>query len=680
MNFGNLFGKKKIDELEKKLNYLEEQNSLLNSKNSNLNSENAKLKYEISNLKSKNAELKSENSNLKLENTELKSENINLKSDNTELNSKNSNLKSDNTELNSKNNNLKKENEELNSKNSNLISENTNLKSESAELNTKIRDLNNILEFAEYNDPKIKKKIDKIEKFVKNQKNLNFQDNNIRMNDEGQIIGNENITKIDSINFYDVIVCINSIKGIKKGWEIKMNQRALDNYEKFKKDKIIKIGVIGNSNKGKSFLLSKISKINLPSGTSIRTEGLSIKYPQLDICENKKIALLDSAGLETPVIKEEEIENKIKEEEKDTKEEKNEEKEENEINEANEDKKKKNINKRELFKEKSREKIITELFLQNYIINNSDILIVVVGNFTFSEQKLLNRIKTEMKRAKIHKTLYIIHNLKTFTTVEQVENYIKEILLKSATFDLEEQEKITTEIKVKNGINFYEKNSNPPVFHLIYANEGSEAGNYFNEFTLDYIEHTYQNVTDLKPFDVIKTIKERFEEVSKEIIERPEKEICFDESDNKTIKLIKPENIVLKRCLIDELGFSNLKSNGFEPNYNYYKKDDKLIVRIETPGNCTISTDISYVGEYTVIRIYGKKLKDKEPKEIEQNIFNSREMGDYSIDILLKTEDYSLKNKQAEIKRKNGLFILYYSLEEKLNIKNEYMTSTEEEV
>ena len=623
MIFGKLFGQSdnnsqnKTNELENKLNYLEEQNSLLNSENTNL---------------------KSENSNLKKENTELKSENNNLKSKNTDL------------------------------------------KSENAELNRIIRDLNNILEFAEFNDPKIKKKInDIIEKFAKNQKNLNFQVNNIRMNDEGQIIGNENITKIDSINFYDVIVCINSIKGIKKGWEIKMNQIALDKYEKLKKDRIIKIGVIGNSNKGKSFLLSKISKISLPSGTSIRTEGLSIKYPQLDICENKKIALLDSAGLETPVIKEEEIEDKIKEEEKDTKEEKNEEKEENEINEANEDKKK-NINKRELFKEKSREKIITELFLQNYIINNSDILIVVVGNFTFSEQKLLNRIKTEMKRAKIHKTLYIIHNLKTFTTVEQVENYIKEILLKSATFDLEEQEKITTEIKVKNGINFYEKNSNPPVFHLIYANEGSEAGNYFNEFTLDYIEHTYQNVTDLKPFDVIKTIKERFEEVSKEIIERQEKEICFDESDNKTIKLIKPENIVLKRCLIDELGFSNLKSNGFEPNYNYYKKDDKLIVRIETPGNCTISTDISYVGEYTVIRIYGKKLKDKEPKEIEQNIFNSREMGDYSIDILLKTEDYSLKNKKAEIERKNGLFILHYSLEEKLEIKNEYMTSTEEEV
>jgi hypothetical protein len=48
-----------------------------------------------------------------------------------------------------------------------------------------------------------------------------------------------------------------------------------------------------------------------------------------------------------------------------------------------------------MFREKSREKLITELFLQNYIINNSDILIIVVGILTYSEQKLLNRIKIE---------------------------------------------------------------------------------------------------------------------------------------------------------------------------------------------------------------------------------------------------------------------------------------------
>ena len=84
-------------------------------------------------------------------------------------------------------------------------------------------------------------------------------------------------------------------------------------------------------------------------------------------------------------------------------------------------------------REKSREKLITELFLQNYIINNSDILIIVVGILTYSEQKLLNRIKIEFlklrNKNKIDKPLFIIHNLMTYETVGQVEEYINDYLL-----------------------------------------------------------------------------------------------------------------------------------------------------------------------------------------------------------------------------------------------------------
>ena len=104
------------------------------------------------------------------------------------------------------------------------------------------------------------------------------------------------------IDYYDVIVHINSVKEINKGWKIEMSERGKKNYEYFKNENVLKLGVIGNANKGKSFFLSKISKISLPSGMSIKTEGLSIKYPDLNIFKNRKIVLLDSAGLETPVL------------------------------------------------------------------------------------------------------------------------------------------------------------------------------------------------------------------------------------------------------------------------------------------------------------------------------------------------------------------------------------------
>jgi len=87
----------------------------------------------------------------------------------------------------------------------------------------------------------------------------------------------------------------------------------------------------------------------------------------------------------------------------------------------------------EIFKEKSREKIITESFLENYIIYNSDILLVVVGILTYSEQKLLNKIRTKLKNGLLNKpnnTICIIHNLMTYITVDQAESYKRDVIKK----------------------------------------------------------------------------------------------------------------------------------------------------------------------------------------------------------------------------------------------------------
>ena len=476
---------------------------------------------------------------------------------------------------------------------------------------------------------------------------------------------------IDPIDFYDVVVSIQSIKDIIKGWNIKISKRFKKNYNKFINDPVLKIGIIGNSNKGKSFLLSKLSKIKLPSGTSIKTEGLSIKYPEVEIYQNRQIALLDSAGLETPVIKTNNETFLKKEQNLDSAKLKtNEIKTDNKINNMDEKGKKdqkSNIEEQEntrseLFKEQSREKIMTELFLQNYIIHNSDILIIVVGLLTYSEQKLLNRIKNELKRAKINKTLYVIHNLMTYTTIEQVESYIKDTLFQSVTFELEKNLNVNTQIGIQKGVSYYEKNSSPKIFHLIFANDYSEAGSYYNEYTLSFIENLYRTYTDLKGFDIIQTVKERFKDVSKDIIENPFDEIEFDHSDISVIRLIKPEDIVLKKCFIDELGFSNLRSSGFEPNYDYYRTNDQIIINIEAPGNCTLKSSIKFSGGYIIIKIRGFKAEDTRPVKFVDN-YSGREYGNFSLDIYIKHEDFIIKNEKPKIERKNGVFIIVYQLE-----------------
>ena len=515
---------------------------------------------------------------------------------------------------------------------------NINQKEDLISLKKNISDLQNIIQ-------QQKLKLQEYKNQVIDLKQKMIGNNTIHINENNNNINERNIANIKVFgkeefeNFYDVIIDIKSVKDINKGWKIKMNDRGLKNYGDHKTSKVIKIGVIGNSNKGKSFILSKISKINLPSGTSIRTEGLSVKYPELEGYKDRKIVLLDSAGLETPVLN---VENIDKNKEK------------------------------EMFKEKSREKLITELFLQNYIINTGDILIVVVGILTYSEQKLLNRIRTEIQRAKLKKTLYVIHNLITYTSVDQVQEYIKDYLLKSATFHLEKGEKVSTSENQDSGDYYYEKNSDPHIYHLIYANEGSEAGNYYNNYTLKIIENSYLNVTDLINFDIIESIKNRFIDVSKEIIENNNDnqltidDFCNNDNDNnKYIKLKDEKEITLKKCLIDELGFSNLKGNGFEPTYNFYKHktENKIIIRLEAPGNSEIKSKIEYRGENTIIQLSGKKKKDKEPEKLEDNLFNSREFGDFTVDIPLKTEDYKVLNEEPAKKFVSGLFIFEYKLE-----------------
>ena len=182
-------------------------------------------------------------------------------------------------------------------------------------------------------------------------------------------------------------------------------------------------------------------------------------------------------------------------------------------------------------------------------------------------------------------------------------------------------------------------------------------------------------------------MKDRFKEVAKDFIEKNEKELKFDnnvdnsdKSDKRIIKLYQPENIILKKCYMDELGFSNFKANGIEPKYNYYKKDDQIIIRIELPGNCNIESKIEVSGEYTIIKIYGIKNKDKEPKELEENIFNSRENGNFYVEIFLKTEEYLIKKDPPKIEEKKGIFILCYKLNEKIDKVSKYDYKEEEEI
>jgi len=519
--------------------------------------------------------------------------------------------------------------------------------------------------------------------FFENNKDLKSFQKKYLVDKINELEKKSEINEFKAENFYDIIIDINSIININKGWNIEMTEEGLKKYNDYKNSELIKIGIVGNINKGKSFILSKLSKISLPTGTSISTKGLSIKYPKLEGgYSNRKFILLDSAGLETPILIDEadETKNQINEdkkvenEENEEKEEKDEKIEKKELGKQNEEK----------FRLKARDILITESFLQSFIISTSDLLLVVIDKLSFSEQKLINKIKRESRIKNQMKKIFIIHNLKSYRAKSQVEKYINEILLKSATFELRMGENITSDTgKVQTGVYFTEKHQkNLSVFHLLFAADGSEAGEYYNKYTIDFIEGQYNDNLKKENFDVIEKVKTKFSEYSKSYLEQKIEVNDFTSNEenlsNKIIKLKENKKLSLKKCIIDEIGFQTFRKNGVEPQYNYFKNNNTLEFRVELPGN--VNPEISgpqFLEENTIITISGEKKKDKIPEDFKSNIFNSRDFGYFNLEIQFKTELFKIKTEIKEKKIKQGLLILSYELDE--NKKDEKITITPDE-
>ena len=457
----------------------------------------------------------------------------------------------------------------------------------------------------------------------------------------------------DPLKFYDIIVDINSIKEFIKGWNILKNDRGLKCLEDIDENSI-KIGVVGNGNKGKSFILSKISDIELPVGESIKTKGLSIKFPQLENHIQRNITLLDSAGQETPVLNNDKIVNYEKSTEFDNK-------SNDEIMEIEKE-----------LTEKSRDKLLTEFFLQNYIVKYSDLLIIVVGILTFSEQKLINKIKKNYSTLNKKGHLVVIHNLQSYVTIKQVKTYIQDTLLKSGTFNLKEEFKISKErtkyykANKNNQWSYYhEPKSDPHTIHLIFAREGSEAGNFYNQKAIQHIYDILNTINEKEPLNLVQNIKNLFLNLSNNILETQIKENDIEFQDDK-IKLNITDNreLILKKCSINELGVSNFSPNGVDPKYSYAVQDDNLIIVCEMPGEISkgsFKVHADCENGKCVIKIEGNKIKEASSDEKNCKILKTtREFGPFNFPIII--EDYNIDTKGGKLNKQNGLITITYPI------------------
>ena len=107
-----------------------------------------------------------------------------------------------------------------------------------------------------------------------------LQIENAKLKEENTLLQNAVTNYSNKEGDYDIILCADSIKNLTSiGWKIKYNKKEGKKvYEGSKNKETIVVGVVGNGNKGKSFLLKKLSNYNVPMGYNVKTEGLSIIY------------------------------------------------------------------------------------------------------------------------------------------------------------------------------------------------------------------------------------------------------------------------------------------------------------------------------------------------------------------------------------------------------------------
>jgi len=458
----------------------------------------------------------------------------------------------------------------------------------------------------------------------------------------------------DDLKYYDLVIDINSFKDLyRNGWTVRASDEGFEKYEFYKKNihnPVTVAAVIGNRNVGKSYLLQKLAKNKIPVGFSVDTKGLSVNY-------RDNFVILDTAGFESPILKNilynitnKKKNNNEKENEENTKEDKKEKEDPEQIEKE----------KNKIIERTIRDKKMINIFLESFIIKYSNILIFVLNQISKTDQLFLNRIK----RLAEDKHLIVVHNLKNFVNLEQVKYYVKNYLMNNLDFKLEEldyssvfisdEEKNSNESGEKvmiykekemfsseNKENEYYKNENKTksVIHIIMANDGtssgiknsenSEAGRIYNEKVINIIRNYIITFTNIKSFDIIDKVVKHLKEKQKDLFQRTisdagiiyqNNKIMFDEEIKKKSKF----KGTLKRVIEDYLGNILFEGDVINPEYRDYLKKCKKSTEKDNDANEEEEEEEKdeYVIEFELpgkFEFENKKKESKDDKNEENN-------------------------------------------------------------
>ncbi len=453
----------------------------------------------------------------------------------------------------------------------------------------------------------------------------------------------ESLCKQSDNPIYDLVIDIKTILDLEKGWKINFygndenKQRILKKFD----ERNFVISVIGNSNRGKTYILNKISGFEeMKEGAkfSVQTKGLSIKCPI-----EKEFILMDTVGFNAPILLEDENIN-IREKE----------------NEENIDEK---IN------EITRGQIITNYLLQNFIINEADILICMIGQITYSEQQFLNKIRVFCTNKK---KLFIIHNLIHLMYAEEVFKYIKDVLKKVITCNLEERNIPNNYSKKLNQKGYYNKyfveinkeegEESNLIHHFILVNDNIPESDYFNDSTIEFIRNVISHGKNQKHENIIERLRKYVIDKSELVLLEKINDIILKDGKMK----VENQKIKPKSIAADELDNLTFISNGYNPNYSYYKTNKHFCIEIAICGKVNINYDFKYIENNKKIKfhIWGEKYKFKTHVNSIYNNSSKRKYGKFNISFEIDMKEYSIKGlqKNPTVEMIKGLAKLNYDI------------------
>ncbi|KAL4474019.1 hypothetical protein ABPG73_002624 [Tetrahymena malaccensis] len=499
--------------------------------------------------------------------------------------------------------------------------------------------------------------------FLKKSDELIMKKQQLQKYQEESDILNQYNPQTDPSNYrYDIIISMKSVLDLQNkdldqlshnlnDFQVKQDVVSVKtyNHEKLFDNNLIVVGMQGQKNQGKTFLLNSLIDEKFPSEFYVNTPGICMKYHNID---GRNIIYVDSEGSNNPAKIDYEVnknyQNLIRNLEK------------NELDDKSMQLVNKHVTQQYQYQK------VTEQMQQEFVISNSHVLILMLTNITQEDVNNIHQIQSYLKKEKnsTQKRIFVVHNLRDFRRQECVENQIQYV---KSLFPLR-QHQITIFDKPKYQYNsvFIDK-IYKNVNHLFMAYSNSQAGEFFNKFALDYLKEQIAQFKAEVKFNAVEKFQDYLNKKIKnyltlKIVDQNQTGTDFFEF-NEEHKIIQ----LKKNYKIDEPKELQMNIFGYlqkEFSYQIFKNGQMLYLQVDIPGSVKVQFQYKKSeGLFT--------LKINYEEQLEQNlgeIFLStrkHDQIDQTFKIGGKDKLYNLdKNQYKDLKNGVHQFVFIEELDE----------------